>query len=65
MIGGGENGTIECHLAVFSEDEAFDHHFVATHSPPPCRSVSGISCASKTYLKWQGILLAIHSIVGG
>ena len=36
---GRENVTNRCHLAVFSEDVAFAHHFVATL---PCRSASGI-----------------------
>ena len=27
----GENGTNGCHLAIFSEDVAFVHYFVATH----------------------------------
>ena len=32
---GSENGTIESHLAVFSEYVAFSHHFAATCPPPP------------------------------
>ena len=31
MICGGENGTVGCHVAGFSEDVAFARHFVATH----------------------------------
>ena len=45
---GGENGTSGCHLAVFSEDVAFAHHFVASCPPPPYRSASGIGYTSKT-----------------
>ena len=55
MTCGVENGTNGSHLAVFSENVAFVHHFVATHPPPtlpPYRSVSGIGYASKNYLKW-------------
>ena len=54
-------------LAVFSEDVAFAHHFVATRPPPtlpPCRSASGIEYPVKNYLKWWAIQLAIHSTVG-
>ena len=39
-----------CHLAGFSEDVAFAHHFMATRpSPtlPPYRSATGIGYASK------------------
>ena len=52
----------------FGEDIAFAYHFVATHPPPtlpPCGSATGIGYASKNYLKWQEIQLAIHPIVGG
>ena len=63
MICGGENDTNGCHLAGFGEDVDFAHHFVATH--PPCRSATGIDYASKNYLKWREIQLAIHPIVGG
>ena len=48
------------HLAVFSEDVAFSHHFVAPYLLPPYKSASGIGYASKNYLKWQEIQLAIH-----
>ena len=34
MICEGENGPNGCHLAGFSEDGAFAHHFVATHPLP-------------------------------
>ena len=57
------NGTNECHLAVFSEEVALAHHFMATRPPPtlpPCRSAGGISYISKNCLKWQAIQLAIH-----
>ena len=43
--GENENGTNGCHLAVFSVDVAFTHHFMATCPPlslPPCRSANGI-----------------------
>ena len=33
MTCGGENGTNECYLAVFSEHIAFAHHFVAPCPP--------------------------------
>ena len=52
---GGENGTNGNHLAVFSEDVAFAHHFMAPYLPltlPPYRSANGIGHASKNYLKW-------------
>ena len=52
----------------FSEHVAFTRHFVSTGPPaptlPPCRSTSGIGYASKNYLKWQAIQLAVHSTVG-
>ena len=68
MICGGANDTSGCHLAVFSEDVAVAHHFVATRPPPtlpPCRNTSGIDYPSKkNYLKWRAIQLAIHSTVG-
>ena len=54
-------------MTVFSKDVAFACHFVATHPLPilpPCRSASGIGYASKNYLKWQVIQLAIYLIVG-
>ena len=35
VICGGENGTNGYHLADFSEDVAFAHHFVATCPAPP------------------------------
>ena len=65
-ICGDDNGTSECHLVVFTVDVAFACHFVVpAHSSPthPIRS-SGIGHASKHYLKWRAIQLAIHSIVG-
>ena len=46
----GENGTNGCYLAGFSEDVAFDHHFVATHPPPtlsPYRSATSIGHDSR------------------
>ena len=68
VICGGENDTNGCHLAGFGDDVAFARHFVATHPPPtlpPCRSATVISYASKNYLKWWEIQLAIHPLVGG
>ena len=68
MICGGENGTNECHLAGFSEDVAFAHHFEVTCPPPtlpPYMSATSIGYTSKNYLKWWEIQLAIHAIVGG
>ena len=38
LIFRGENGTNGCHLAGFSEDVAFAHHFVATRLSPPSHS---------------------------
>ena len=49
MICGGENGANGCHLAGFSEDVAFVHHFLATRSPPTLPSygsATGIGYAS-------------------
>ena len=66
---GGENDTSGCHLAVFSEDVTFAHHFMAIHltpptpTLPPCRSASSIDYPVKSYLKWLAVQLAIHSIV--
>ena len=57
MICGGENRTNRRHLAGFSEDVAFAHHFVATHLPPtllPYRSAIGIGYASKKLSKMAG-----------
>ena len=68
MIFGGESGTNGCHFAGFSKDAAFARHFMATHLPPtlpPHRSATGIGYASKNYLKWQEIQLAIHKMVDG
>ena len=66
MICEGENGTDGHHLAVYSVDVNFDHHFVATHLPsyPIGVLYSGIGYTSKKYLERQAIQLAIHSIVG-
>ena len=66
MTCGGKNGINGSHLAVFSEDVAFAHHFVAPHLPStllPYRSASGIGYASKNYLKWWEIQLAIQCSV--
>ena len=68
MTCGGENGTNGSHFPVISEYVAFARHFVATRPPrtlPPCRSATGIGYASKKYLKWWEIQLAVHPIVGG
>ena len=67
MLYGGENDTSGCHLAGFGEEVAFACHFVATHPPPPSRSVGVLLVLAmpvKNYLKWQEIQLAIHPIVG-
>ena len=61
MICGGANDTNGCHLAVFSEDVAFAHHFVATH---PVGVLVVLTIPVKNYLKWRAIQLAIHSTVG-
>ena len=63
VICGGENDTNGCHLAGFSEDVAFTRYFMAIRSP--CRRATGIDYASKNYLKWREIQLAILPIVGG
>ena len=63
MTCGGENGINGSHFPVFSEDVAFACHFMATRLPPtlqPYRSASGIGYASKNYLKWREIQLAIQ-----
>ena len=39
MTCGGENGTNGSLLAVFSEDVAFAHHFVAPNMPPPSHPI--------------------------
>ena len=55
-----------CHLAVFSLDIAFTHHFMATHLPPPSHPIGVLVVLAvplKNYLEWQAIQLAIHSIV--
>ena len=61
----GENDTNGCNLAGYGEYVAFACHFVATHPLPHCRSATAIGYASKNYLKWLEIQLAIHPIVGG
>ena len=55
----GKNGTSEFHLAVFSVDVAFAHHFVAPSSPIEVLVIA-IGHTSKNYLKWWVIQLAIH-----
>ena len=60
---GGANGTSRSHLAVFSEYVAFVCHFVTPCPPPtllPYGTASGIGYASKNYLKWRAIQLAIQ-----
>ena len=55
-----------CHLAVFSLDIAFTHHFMATHLPPsshPIGVLVVVALPLKNYLEWQAIQLVIHSIV--
>ena len=67
MICGGENSTNGCYLAVFNEDIAFVHHFVATHPPPlshPVGVLQVLAMPVQNYLKWCEIELAIHSIIG-
>ena len=57
VICGGENGTIGCHLAGFSEVITFAGHFVATQLPstlPTYRSTTGIGYASKILSKMAG-----------
>ena len=46
VICGGESGTNGCHLAVFTVDIAFAHHFMATRLPP-IGVFSGIGYTSK------------------
>ena len=68
MICGGENDANGCHLAGFSEDVAFAHHFVASHPPPPSHPAGVLLILAtpvKNYLKWREIQLAIHPIVSG
>ena len=60
---GGKNSTNGSRLVVFSEDVAFAHYFVGPRTPStlsPHRSASGIGYASKNYLKWWEIQLAIQ-----
>ena len=57
-----EHGTNGCHLYILSLHVAFAPHFMATH--PPYRSASSFGYASKNYLQWRTIQLAIHSMVG-
>ena len=47
----------------FIVDVAFAHHFVAPYHLPPYRGACGIGYASKNYLKWREIPLAIHSTI--
>ena len=63
MICRGENGTNRSHLAVFSEDVAFAHHFVASRPHPPSYSMGVLMVLVmpvKSYLKWQATQLAIQ-----
>ena len=64
MICGGKNGTNACHLAVFFIDVDFARYFISTRLPPPYRRTSVFGYASKNYLEWRAIQLAIHSIIG-
>ena len=67
MICGGANDTSGCHLAVFSEEVAVAHHFVATRPPSPSHPAGMLVVLTtpvKYYLKWGAIQLAIHSTVG-
>ena len=60
---GGENGTNGSHLAAFSEDVAFAHHFVAPRLPPlshPIGVLVVLAMPMKNYLKWWAIQLAIQ-----
>ena len=61
MICEGKNGTNGCHLAVFSVDIAFSHHFVAIYPPPPSHPI-GVP-AVKSYLKGQAIQVGVDAIV--
>ena len=63
---GGENGNNKSHLIIFSEDVAFAYHFLVHRLfpiLPPYKSAAGIGYASKNYLKWWEILLAIQCTV--
>ena len=69
MIFEGENDTNGCHLADFGEDVVFARHVIRGYPPTPTlplhRSATGIDYASKNYLNWREIQLAIHPIVSG
>ena len=52
MISGGANDTSRCHLAVFSEDVAVAHHFVATH--PPAGMLVVLTTPVKKLSKMEG-----------
>ena len=51
VISGGKNGTNGCHLAGFSKDIAFAHHFVATHLPPTLPPYIGVLLVLATPIK--------------
>ena len=58
----GENGTNGCHLAAYSVDIAFSHHFIAPHHPPPFTPIEVLvvlAAPVKNYLKWWAIQLVI------
>ena len=64
--GASENDTNGCHLAGFSEDVAFAHHFVGSYPPShPVGVLLILATPVKNYLKWQEIQLAIRPLVGG
>ena len=55
---GGENGPNGWHLASFSEDRAFAHHFVATRLPllsHPIGMPLVLATPEIIYLKWQEV----------
>ena len=62
-----DSGTSGSHLGVFSGDVAFAHHFVASRPSPPSHPIGVLMVfgyASKNYLKWQAIPLAIQCTAG-
>ena len=67
-LAGGENDTNGCHLADFSEDVAFAHHFVATPLFHPTRVLLVLAMPVKSLSKKAGNSatdVAISPIVGG
>ena len=61
------NGTNRCHMAIFSVDVLFSHHFVAPLHPPlytPIGVLAALATPVTNYPKWQTIQLVIHSTLG-